>query len=105
MVSPRWVKSMSQEEHNESDSELAIRDDGFDSNPNQHGGNAHLEGKVASLEEEVQMLRKLLLEHSSDLARLLAATSTDKDEDEDEFRHFLALALPPGQVALQANLV
>ena len=31
MVSPRWVKSMSQEEHNESDSELAIRDGGFDS--------------------------------------------------------------------------
>ena len=103
---------MSQEDHNESDSELANRDDGFEANPNQHGGNSHLERKVASLEEEVQMLRKLLLEHSSDLARHIAASLPDKDEDkdkdededEDEFKHFLALASPPGQVASQVDL-
>ena len=61
--------------------------------------NAKLEDEVASLKEEVQMLSqniKLLLEHSPDFTRLLAATKTD--EDEDEFICFINLESKPGRV-------
>ena len=93
MLFPGWVKSMSQD--GVPDSESSKRDDGSEVSPHQHRGNPELEVKVASLEEKVRMLSQnmtLLLAHSPDLARLLAATSTDKDKDKDkgDFDRFVA---------------
>ena len=84
MFFPGWVKSMSQDAV--LDSEFSKRDDGLEASRHQHGGNPELEVKVASLEEKVRMLSQnmtLLLGHSPDLARLLAATTTDKEKDKD----------------------
>jgi hypothetical protein len=56
------------------------RDDGREDGLDAIGVNAKLEGKVASLEEEVRILSqnmKLLLEHSPDLTRLLAVARTE----------------------------
>ena len=95
MFFPGWVKSMSQVAT--PDSESSTRDDGLEASPHQHRGNPELEVKVAvaSLEEKVRMLSQnmtLLLDHSPDLARLLAATTTDKekDKDKDDFDRFVA---------------
>jgi len=95
MFFPGWVKSMSQDAV--LDSEFSERDDGLEASRHQHGGNPELEVKVAvaSLEEKVRMLSQnmtLLLDHSPDLARLLAATTTDKEKekDKDDFDRFVA---------------
>jgi len=93
VISPCWVKHMSNvaghEYESDSDCIQAIH----------VRVNAKLEGEVASLEEEVQMLSqniKLLLEHSPDFTRLLAATKTD--EDEDKFICFITSESKPGRV-------
>ena len=67
VCSCRWVKSMSL------DSDSFNHDDASETTPHQYGDNAKMEGELESLtKEEVIMLRKLLLNHRSDLARLLS---------------------------------
>ena len=97
MFFPGWVKSMSQD--GVPDSESSKRDDGLEASRHQHMGNPELEVKVASLEEKVRMLSQnmtILLDHCPDLAKLLAATLTDKnkdkvkDKDKDNFDCFVA---------------
>ena len=74
VISPCWIKHMPNVAGHESDSDsiqaIHVR------------VNAKLEDEVASLKEEVQMLSqniKLLLEHSPDFTRLLAAMKRDED--------------------------
>ncbi len=81
-VFPRWVKNMSHEEQIESDSDIFNCENGPEEIPHQYGGNATSEGDLESLsKEEVIILRKLLLEHKSDLARLLAAPAVSYAEN------------------------
>ena len=83
IVAPRWVKSMTNESDDDSDSVEALQR-GLNAN-----ANAKLEQKVANLEEEVRMLSqniKLLLKQSPELVGVVA-----KDKEKDEFARFLAL--------------